>query len=213
MLSREELVLVLEELAKWTQSSTKSEAIRQAIDAEERESNASFAIHELKAFDEVFDWNGEPRLERNQGVASKIFGLNEDDLDLALRNVGVNISCGACAEVFFTGACFSHHDENCELSKASPRIPESSVLKELRAEAVKRERRSVAQLACPNRAWCQGVLHAVEAMEKSIATQASKPFVEIHTQAQTQKFPKCSCGRCSECIQWADEIEEANSDE
>jgi len=41
--------------------------------------------------------------------------LTDEDAIVACRNIGYDLSCGACAERFFTGGWWgSEHDEGCE---------------------------------------------------------------------------------------------------
>lgn len=42
-------------------------------------------------------------------------GLSHAQLKEACKNIGFDLRCGACAEVFFTGGSWGHeHDEGCE---------------------------------------------------------------------------------------------------
>jgi len=42
----------------------------------------------------------------------KLFSI--DEIIAACENIGYDLSCGACAELFFTGACFHDHEDNCK---------------------------------------------------------------------------------------------------
>lgn len=46
-------------------------------------------------------------------VASRLAGLTYDQLVVACRNIGYNLTCGRCAEVFYTGISLAEHDAGC----------------------------------------------------------------------------------------------------
>lgn len=46
---------------------------------------------------------------------SEKISLNFDELVIACRNVGINLECGGCASLFFTGHGGDPHDENCKV--------------------------------------------------------------------------------------------------
>ena len=39
--------------------------------------------------------------------------LNVEEMTIALKNIGFDLSCGACAELFYTGSRMHDHDERC----------------------------------------------------------------------------------------------------
>lgn len=45
-------------------------------------------------------------------------GLSHDEIIVACRNVGLNLECGGCAAVFYTGYG-APHDENCSADKST----------------------------------------------------------------------------------------------
>ncbi len=46
------------------------------------------------------------------------FMLTDEQLAAALKNIGYDVTCGACAEVFFTGMTIHEHDDTC----TTPRV-------------------------------------------------------------------------------------------
>ncbi len=53
--------------------------------------------------------------------------LSFHDLTQACKNIGYDITCGACAELFFTGVRFHRHDEKCKTVKGEGTIVETTV--------------------------------------------------------------------------------------
>jgi len=53
------------------------------------------------------------------GSQLKISGMTDAEVEIACKNIGYDLSCGACAERFFTGGSWgSEHDETCATREA-----------------------------------------------------------------------------------------------
>lgn len=51
----------------------------------------------------------------DKGCMSEPCGLSHQELEQACRNIGFDLTCGACAERFFTGGSWSgEHDRVCQ---------------------------------------------------------------------------------------------------
>jgi hypothetical protein len=40
--------------------------------------------------------------------------LTNEELTAACKNIGYDLACGACAELFYTGSCFHEHEPECK---------------------------------------------------------------------------------------------------
>jgi hypothetical protein len=45
--------------------------------------------------------------------------LTYQEIEQACKNIGYDITCGACAELFFTGVCLHEHDDTCSTDKST----------------------------------------------------------------------------------------------
>ena len=63
-----------------------------------------------------------PMMTRDAG------SLSPQQLLIACKNIGFDLSCGACAELFYTGTCLHEHDPSCSTSDRKSRKPISAEL-------------------------------------------------------------------------------------
>lgn len=49
--------------------------------------------------------------------------MDHNEIVEACKNIGYDLSCGACAELFYTGICIDYHDDTCKTQLGVYKVP------------------------------------------------------------------------------------------